>query len=152
MRPGNFPTVRMIQWIDLLMHTKGRWNNKWEFSPIEQERPTYWQNHIIPGRLSKMGVPFLSRTMIENLQRNVLIPFRMAYRRRVRHSDLGSLLEWFAHLPPENDIVIRGFNGLPLDIAHSGYTQGLHQLKSNYCDQLKCTSCAIGRQFLSSKL
>jgi hypothetical protein len=51
-------------------------------------------------------------------------------------------------LPAEENAIIDKFTGAGVKIGHAFASQGILQLKKQYCDEKKCLSCGIGIKIL----
>ena len=61
-----------------------------------------------------------------------------------------SILELIQQLKPEKNNIISNFEQLKIKSNSAFETQALLQLKNEYCNQLNCLNCLIGRELLTS--
>jgi hypothetical protein len=156
MRPGNFPTVRLAQ-LAALVHAnrdlfRGVLNLKTAgemVSFFRVEAGEYWDHHYRFGEPSVFLKKQTGAQFIGNLIFNTVIPFLSAYHHHSgNEKEIPELYRIMEGLAPESNSVISFFARRGFTARHAADSQALLQLKKNYCDQLKCLDCAIGRSLL----
>ncbi len=159
MRPGNFPHVRIAQLACLYHRSQGLFSQLMEMQTLGQLRDVlkggtseYWLTHYTFGEGSPSHPKTLSRSSIDLLVINTVIPFLYAYGKHRKDESLclraTALLE---ELPPENNYIIRTWKECGLQAAHAGDSQALIQLKKSYCDTRKCLYCRFGYEYFKRK-
>ena len=159
LRPGNFPHVRIAQLACLYHRAQGLFSQLMETQTLAQLRDLlkggtseYWLTHYSFGETSPSHPKTLSRSSIDLLIINTVVPFLYAYGKRKQDERLclraTSLLE---ELKPENNYIIRMWKECGLEAAHAGDSQALIQLKKNYCDSKKCLYCRFGYEYFKQK-
>jgi hypothetical protein len=157
LRPDNFPTIRLSQ----LAHLYHMHQNL--FSKVIHAKTTddlyrifsvsasdYWQTHYQFDKESPKKTKSLSKSFIDLLIINTIVPFKFAYDKSlgsVSGEDHIALLE---HLPPEKNTVIDKFSAIGVLVKNAFETQSLLQLKNEYCSNSKCLQCSIGLELLKN--
>lgn len=157
MRPASFPTLRLAQLASLII----RWSQLTDllqelhfplFLEDKIEPSVYWQTHYRFSEPKATRSKQLGRSQKEILLINCLIPISWLYQQSHGVPFPERLLEdGFASLPAENNRITRQFATLGLHAAHAGHSQGMIQLKKNYCSQKACLKCQIGYHILAGK-
>jgi hypothetical protein len=152
MRPANFPTVRLSQFISLYHTRTPVFSNLMESQSLEQlEEMLTIRTQVVPPVL-KASQPtdhMLGRTSIRLLLINTVIPFLFLKGRS--SGDLALCDKAVGYLEdagPEDHAVIRTFIALGIRPRHAADTQGLLHLYREYCSPKKCLNCEIGNQVL----
>jgi hypothetical protein len=156
MRPGNFPTIRLAQLAALLNRSPDLFRGVLDLGNVNDmkaflrvEAGTYWDHHYRFGEPSVYLKKQTGEQFIENIIFNTIIPFLAAYHRHHgNHAETERLLNVMEGLNPESNSVIRNFEKLGIPSRHAGDSQGLLELKNNYCDQFRCLECLIGKSLL----
>jgi hypothetical protein len=159
MRPGNFPTVRLAQ-LAVLIHSSEQLFAKLKETGSARElrewfditANDYWHYHYRFDETSVFKKKKLGMTMVDNIIINTVVPVLFAfgnYHKEQKYMDKA--LRWLEETGPESNTVIDGFRLLGIE-NESGYdSQGLIELKTQYCDKKRCLDCAIGNYLLKDK-
>ncbi len=113
----------------------------------------YWREHIHFGRPGKTGRQGMSMASLQLLLVNAVFPYltwRAAYTGDENLRD--RVVVMMQQLPAEANRVIRQWSERGFDAANALESQALLQLKQQYCDRRRCTSCHIGGRLLSGTL
>jgi len=158
LRPSNFPSIRLSQIASLyekhpklfsiLMDCK---TLKDFYKVLETQASAYWDTHYTFGKVSPKRVKSVSKSFIELLISNTIIPLKFAYNRSVGNSDVEGILALSNTLPPEKNNILEGFNSLGLSSHSALESQGKIELFKNYCEKNKCIQCQIGIHLLGRK-
>ena len=158
LRPSNFPSIRLSQIASLyekhpklfsiLMDCK---TLKDFYKVLETQASAYWDTHYTFGKVSPKRVKSVSKSFIELLISNTIIPLKFAYNRSVGNSDVEGILALSNTLPPEKNKILEGFNSLGLSTHSALESQGKIELFKNYCEKNKCIQCQIGIHLLGRK-
>jgi hypothetical protein len=156
MRPGNFPTVRLAQLAALISSNRDLFRGVLHLKTAEEmvaflrvEAGEYWDHHYRFGEPSVFLKKQTGILFIENIIFNTIIPFLAAYYQHAgNENQIPELYRIMEGLSPESNSVMNFFAKLGLTTRNAADSQALLQLKKNYCDQLKCLECAIGRSLL----
>jgi hypothetical protein len=149
LRPMNFPTVRIAQFA-VLMHVSSKL-----FSKIIEQRSyknllafftcepsEYWQNHYLFGKETKTRSKKLSKTSVDILLINSVIPFLYCYSKKYNNDEMQKFsISLLKTIPAEKNHITSGFAALGIE-AHSAFdSQALNQLKNQYCNRKDCVRC-----------
>lgn len=150
-RPDNFPTIRLAQLSALyhihlqLFSTIIAMNNTAAMYKVFAVSVSgYWKTHYNFDKASAKKEKRLSKAFIDLLLINTLIPLQFAYAKSLGKEDAEKCIGLMSSLPAEKNAIIDKFRhfGMPAKTAFE--TQGLLQLKNEYCNAKKCLQCAIG--------
>jgi len=156
LRPNNFPTIRIAQ-LAMLIHTRSHF-----FSQIMQQSDysqicdyfnvgvsDYWQSHYYFDRPSRNIGKTISTSTIDLIVINNVIPFLFLFARHSGKDEYAdkaiALLE---KINAESNAHIRKFAEFGIRPASAGESQGLIELKTNYCDRKRCLECRIGLELI----
>ena len=156
-RPDNFPTIRLAQ-LAMLYHTHQNL-----FSRIIETRKTdeiyqlfnvsvskYWETHYQFDRESSKKKKSFSKSFIDLLIINTIIPFQFAYAKSQGKEISETIVEMIQSIKPEKNACIDKFAGFGINAKNAFETQSLLQLKNEYCIHGKCLQCGIGIELLKS--
>ncbi len=153
LRPQNFPTRRLAQFVALICQSSSLFSKALELRrPADalalfdlNDVPEYWNEHYRFDKSSATVSPKLGQQSIWNLVENTVVPFLFAYGRFIgddRYMDTAlALLE---NLPPETNAQVKRFNEIGLRSTNAAASQAVLHLKKMYCDGKKCLNCGIG--------
>ena len=154
-RPDNFPTIRLAQ-LAMLYHLQqnlfakiieaASMNDLYEL--LNSGVSAYWENHYQLDKVSPAKKKRLSKSFIDLLVMNTIVPLQFAYAESLGKEISESLVQLLQTIPPEKNIVIEKFANFGIKSQSAFETQSLLQLKNNYCNHGKCLQCAIGIQLL----
>ncbi|AXG70116.1 hypothetical protein KORDIASMS9_02345 [Kordia sp. SMS9] len=154
-RPANFPTIRASQ-LATLYHQRSHLFSKLIattslnvlYKLLQVETSTFWQTHYTFEKQSPKRIKKVSKTFIDVLLINSILPLKYCYEKYLGKPDVESLLSLLRAISPEKNAIIQKFNTKKIDIENALHTQALLQLKKSYCDQQKCLECAIGNRIV----
>ncbi|TYP70969.1 DUF2851 family protein [Aquimarina intermedia] len=156
LRPQNFPTIRLSQLAALLSKHNQLFTIVTTCDSLGQfydafsvKTSSYWERHYTFGKVSKRNVKQTSKSFIDLLVMNVVVPFLFAYNRSRGVEDHSKLLSIMESLQPEKNTVIREFEKSGMSMENAMDSQAYLQLKSQYCVKKKCLQCAFGNYFLN---
>ena len=132
MRPGHFPTARLAQLAGLLADGKS-----W-FAAV-REAPTA---NVLLKELG--GTRGLGPEMRQGMVINAFVPVLYAYGQREK------ALRWLGELKAERNHILRNWAERGVVAGDAAGSQGLLQLKDEYCNARRCLDCAIGRALLAT--
>ena len=111
----------------------------------------YWQTHYLFGVESEKSEKRMSKSSIDVLMVNTVIPMLFAYGRHKHNETLTErAIDFLETLKPEDNNIVRLWRECGLTVAHAGDSQALIQLKKEYCDRHKCLICRFGYYFIKS--
>ena len=156
LRPMNFPTIRLAQITALYCTHQNLFSVLMGLSTIEELYPlfkvntsTYWDNHYSFGKESAYKKKTVSNSFISLLVINTLIPLKFSYQKSKGKLDVEELLQWVMKLPEEKNSVTKGFKAIGKQVKNAMQSQGVLELKKNYCDKNQCLQCTIGGKLLN---
>lgn len=157
LRPDNFPTIRLSQLAHLyhvhqnlfskVIHAKTADDLYHLFSVSVSD---YWQNHYQFDKESPKKSKLLSKSFIELLIINTIIPFKFAFDKSLGALSAEDHIVLLEHLPPEKNTIIDKFIAIGVSSKNAFETQSLLQLKNEYCSRNKCLQCSIGLELLKN--
>lgn len=156
MRPANFPTIRLAQLAALLNKSNHLFSTIKEETELEKLKNLfsitandYWHYHYRldePGGYKKK---VLGSQMIHNILINTVIPIVYTYGYfNNNDSYKNKALQWMEKIQPEKNSITAGFECLGVSNRSAFDSQGLIQLKNEYCDHKRCLQCAVGNAIL----
>ena len=159
LRPQNFPHIRLAQLTNLFCMRKTGLSRLVECQTIKQltdllrtSVTPYWRTHYLFGRESPENAKNLSERSLWLLIINTAIPILFAYG---RHSGKELWCERAAglldNLKAEDNHITRAWEACGVAISTAADSQGLVQLKNNYCDKKECLRCRFGEEHLGKK-
>ncbi len=155
MRPDNFPTIRLAQLTALYHKTLALFSKLMKESTLEGfytifsiDVHTFWKNHYTFEKESKITHKRLTKSFVELLIINTIIPLKFVYLKRKGKLQEDELLNLMDLIKPEKNATISQFEKLKINVKSAFDTQALLQLKNNYCLEKKCLNCAIGNYLL----
>ena len=158
LRPNNFPTLRLSQLAVLYYKHSNLFLKLMQAEQLETiygifdiETTDYWKTHYTFEKSSKTSQKKLTRAFIDLLIINTIIPLKFAYQKSKGVESFEHLYEVLRQIQPEKNTLVDGFLNLGIHVKSAFDTQGLIQLKSNYCDKNNCLHCAIGNNILQQK-
>ncbi|HPF98000.1 MAG: DUF2851 family protein [Mangrovimonas sp.] len=159
LRPPNFPTIRVAQ-LAAIYHQESdlfskvvRLKTKEEaYELFNVEVSEFWKNHYTFKAVSKPSGKHLTKSFIDLLIINTVIPMQYTYAKQMG-KEMDEEVLMLAHtIAPEKNSIVEKFNNLKALSSSALKSQALLQLKNNYCDKQKCLECAIGNALLSREL
>lgn len=154
-RPDNFPTIRLVQLANLYFHRKNLFSLLINCSSINElyqvfnvGTSEYWEIHYNLDKESSKKKKKLSKSFIDLLVINTIIPLRFAYALSQKKEITQELIDLAVSIPSEKNTIIDKFNTFGIESKNGYESQSLLQLKKNYCDLKKCLDCAVGHSIL----
>ena len=154
-RPDNFPTIRLAQLANLYFHRKNLFSlvmNSTSISELYQifnlGVSKYWETHYNFDKESSKKMKKLSKSFIDLLVINTIIPLRFAYARSQNKEITQELIDLATLIPAEQNVIIEKFKIFGFQVNNVYESQALLELKKNYCDHKKCLDCTIGHFIL----
>ena len=154
-RPDNFPTIRLAQLASLYHQEKHLFSKiTYEFSlPLLYERfavttSEYWQTHYQFDKISPKKSKKLTKSFIDLLLINTIIPIQFAYAKNQGKEITEELIALMQSLDSEKNAILDKFKSIGISTKNAFEAQTLLQLKSEYCNKSRCLDCAIGSELL----
>lgn len=157
LRPPNFPTIRLSQ-LAVLYHIHQNVFSKFiEMSSVEEyytffeiSTTEYWETHFTFDKESKKSKKKLTKSFVDLLLMNTIIPLKFMYLKSNGISDYGEIITLIEQLKPEQNSIIEHFGALKIKAENAFESQGLIQLKNEYCSKQRCLHCAVGKELLKN--
>ena len=158
MRPGNFPSVRIAQFADLLYKSHHLFskileveNSKDFYKLFAIEVSDYWKTHYVFDKESVKRDKKISKQSINLILINTVIPFLYYYgKERGKEELLNRALKFLEQIPGEKNQIISHWEKLGFSVQSAFNTQALIHLKKEYCTKKKCLECGVGVYLLKS--
>ena len=156
-RPDNFPTIRLSQLANLYhthqnlfskISTVNSLNSIYEIFQITAS--TYWQNHYQFDKESPKKKKILSKSFIDLLVINTIIPLQFAYAKSIGKETSEDLILLLNEISSEKNAIMDKFSSFGIIPKNAFESQSLLQLKNEYCNKSKCLECAIGIELLKT--
>ncbi|WP_293894599.1 DUF2851 family protein [Flavobacterium sp.] len=156
-RPDNFPTIRLAQ-LAMLYHKQQNLFSKVIASKTLKELhqlfeitiSEYWQTHYQFDKESPKKKKQFSKSFIDLLVINTIVPIQFAYAKSHGKETSESLLDLLREIAAEKNIIIEKFSNFGIKAKNAFEAQSLLQLKNEYCNYSKCLQCVVGIQLLKS--
>ena len=158
MRPGNFPTIRLAQ-LAMLVH-----NSAHLFSKIKEADAVkdvkawldvtandYWHYRYKFDEESAYRKKKLGAAMIYNIIINTVCPVLFAYGNYHDENKFKEkALKWLEQTSAEKNNITKGFQLLGIENKTAFDSQGLIELKNEYCNKKRCLECGVGNAILKN--
>ncbi|PTQ95002.1 uncharacterized protein DUF2851 [Mucilaginibacter yixingensis] len=157
LRPQNFPTVRLAQFAALISGSSHLFSKILDYKEVATLRNLftglqvneYWQAHYRFDAESKPSAKNLGAGAIDNLLLNTVVLFLFSYGKQQQQQYFVSRsLQLLENLPAEQNTIIEEFVNLGVKLNTAFESQGLLELKNNYCNHKKCLQCGVGNKIL----
>lgn len=154
-RPDNFPTIRLSQLANLYFSQQQLFtkiiqaNSTANLYPIfDVSVSEYWKTHYQFDKESSKKAKSLTKSFIDLLIINTIVPLQFAYARNNGKDISEQLIVLLHQVKPENNVIIEKFSAFGITSNNGFETQSMLQLKNEYCNKSRCTQCAIGMELL----
>ncbi|MBF1474731.1 MAG: DUF2851 family protein [Prevotella pallens] len=160
LRPQNFPYIRIAQFAQLYYNRRAGLAEMIDCTTIkevaellETQVTPYWETHYtFGGNDNKQSEKYLSKTSIELIIINTIVPFLFAYGQYKMSEKLcNRAFAFLETLKAENNHIVRMWKEVGLTVKTAGDSQALIQLKKDYCDRKECLRCRIGYEYLKER-
>lgn len=156
LRPDNFPEIRLSQFAAVYNQQSFLFSKMLEAETSEDLKTLFsagasqfWESHYTFEKAHKKRKKLMSPSFVELLIINTLVPLRFCYMKRRGEEKEEQLLELMNGLKKEENQVVKKFNQIrPGTAVNALQTQGLLQLKKEYCDKNRCLHCVLGLKVL----
>lgn len=156
MRPHNFPTIRLAQLVSLYALNGQLFSSVQKASTLEEyyslfnvEVDEYWKTRFNFGKISKSSSKKITKSFIDLLVINIILPLKYHYLKSLGKLKEGALIDLISSIRPEKNSILTKFSECKIKPENALESQGLLQLKNNYCASKRCLDCAIGNHILS---
>lgn len=156
-RPDNFPTIRLSQLANLYQKHQNLFSKiivlksvKSVYDLLSVSASLYWQNHYQFDRESIKKPKSLSKSFLDLIIINTIIPIQFAYSNVMGQSVSEDLIAFMNEVSPEKNAIINKFETFGVSCKNAFETQTLLELKNEYCNQKACLRCALGMELLKN--
>lgn len=157
-RPDNFPTIRLAQLAMIFHLHRNLFSKIIEAKTIEEiyhifnvSVSDYWKSHYNFDKTSPKKVKSLSKSFINLLIINTIVPIQFAYANSLGKENAELLIDFLSNIPTEKNNIIEKFTTFGIKSKNAFQSQSLLQLKNEYCNNKKCLQCCIGLELLKDK-
>ncbi|RZK21094.1 MAG: DUF2851 family protein [Pedobacter sp.] len=157
MRPQNFPTIRLAQFAALIVKANHLFSKVMEMSGVAELRGLfenlpvndYWKTHYHFKKETDGVSTQIGKTSVDNILLNTVAVFLFAYGKHTgTQFYINRAIKLLENLPAEQNAITDKFTSANVKMDNAFASQGILQLKKQYCDQKKCLSCGIGIKIL----
>ena len=157
-RPDNFPTIRLAQ-LAMLYHLHRNLFSKIIDAKSIKEIYTlftlsvsdYWKTHYNFDKESPKKQKSLTKSFIDLIIINTIIPIQFAYSKSVGKENPEALIDLISSISAEKNNVIDKFTSFGIKSPNAFVSQSLLELKNEYCNHKKCLQCGIGLALLKNE-
>lgn len=156
LRPPNFPTIRLSQLANVYATKKGLFSKVVQLQTKEDyynlfniETSAFWKSHYTFSKTSKSSKKQLTKSFIDLLIINTIIPIKFSYAKAQGKSIEYEIFDLIKSLNIENNSIADTFLKLKPIEKSALASQSLIQLKTEYCNKNKCLQCAIGSSLMA---
>ncbi len=155
-RPGNFPTIRIAQFAQLIYQSTSLFSKIIDSDRISQVKTlfdvkasNFWKNHYTFAKLSAAKEKTLGESSIDNILINTVIPFLFLYGEAKDNQHLkDKAINWLEEIKPENNKITKMWTEAGVKIPNAFFSQAIIQQTNNYCKYARCLDCGIGTEIL----
>lgn len=157
LRPVNFPTVRISQLAAMLAVTGGLFSKIPETRDIRQLRKLfdvpasdYWDTHYIFGKESRKEPKKTGESAIDIFIVNAVVPALFTYGKMRDNNDCCTrAMDFLDKTAHEDNRIIRDWKDAGVEVNSAFDTQGLLQLRNEYCNKRRCLDCRVGSELIA---
>ncbi|APY07692.1 hypothetical protein BWZ20_05000 [Winogradskyella sp. J14-2] len=155
LRPPNFPTIRLSQFVNLYVSERQLFSKimsaetKNEFYNLLSKGVTsFWMTHYTFGKESKALKKVITKPLIDLVVINTIIPLKFSYAKHQGRNINDDLFNLLSEIKQETNSIVNKYMQLKPIKKNALSSQGLLQLKQNYCNKNRCLHCAIGNSLI----
>lgn len=156
-RPDNFPTIRLSQLTGLYHKHQNLFSKIINSKSVADvckvlsvSVSSYWNNHYQFDRESPKKQKILSKSFIDLVVINTIIPIQFAYSHVMGDMRSEDLIEFMNQVSPEKNAIIDKFTSFGIKSKNAFDTQALLELKNEYCNKNSCLKCGLGMELLKN--
>lgn len=158
MRPSNFPTLRIAQFVQFFLVHKRPFENIRLASSIEELHQLlavgvhpYWRNHYHFGKKFQQGKNRpVGKASREVIIINSVVPILFTWLKTQGKGDPAEVLDILQRLKSEDNSISRGWKEKGIQVESAFDSQACLQLKQTFCTLKKCLNCTIGNAILKA--
>lgn len=156
LRPPNFPSIRLSQLASLYNKNHNLFSKMLACNTVEDfytlftiATSQYWKSHYTFQKTSKPIEKIVTKSFIDLLLINTIIPLKFSYARLKGETVGDELIALVRSIASEKNSIVKGFNSFKNVSKSAMESQALVQLKTEYCNKHQCLKCAIGNSLLN---
>ena len=155
-RPSSYPSLR-IAILCSILHNKNRLFSRIIYGNTLQEYyqilnvacSEYWNDHFIAAKPSKPQIKKLGRQARDQILINVFIPILFSYAKTHQNEALiQHCLHLYSQIRAEKNAITKNWQSIGINTMDAGESQAMIELKTEFCEHLKCLNCQIGTKIL----
>ncbi|MBB4804452.1 hypothetical protein HNP37_004544 [Flavobacterium nitrogenifigens] len=157
LRPDNFPTIRLSQLAGLYHKYQNLFSKVIDLKAVDSvynlfavSVSNYWIDHYQFDKESPKKAKSLSKSFLDLIVINTIIPIQFAYSATLGETDIENLMDFMNEVAPEKNAVIDKFNSFGIKSKNAFESQTLLELKNEYCNHKACLKCGIGVELLKN--
>lgn len=158
LRPANFPTIRLSQLANLLHKRPHLFSEVISAGTLSElyaifnvSSSSYWDSHYNFEVISAKRKKRLTKEFINLLIINTVIPLKYCYAKEKGQDISEEILQLATTIKAEDNSIVKKFKSLSRFENNALESQGLLELKNNYCEKNKCLQCAVGNSLLKNR-
>lgn len=152
MRPGNFPTVRLAQFVTFVQSNAKFFQDMINFSELKDlesrfkcKPGEYWVEHYDFGKKSSKPQNGMGQASVTVLLINTVAPLLAAYGRQTKNDHyMSKAVDLLMALKPERNTIIDEWKTMGIKAKNALDSQALIGLRNDFCLKNQCLSCKIG--------
>lgn len=159
LRPANFPTIRLSQLANLYGKHPNLFSKVMEagniadiYSIFTVSASDYWDTHFTFGKESKRSTKKLTKTFVDLLIINTIIPLKFCYAKYTGKEVNEEITVLASQLKKEENTIIKSFDGHGIEARNTLESQAILQLYNEYCTKNKCLDCVVGATILNRNI
>ena len=157
LRPGNFPTIRIAQFVGLLRQNTSIFSAVIEAKDLKSflnllsvDVSEYWETHYTFGNLSTFKAKPLGEKSAKVIIINTIVPILFIYGKKLGLSQYQDrAIEILEEIKTEDNVIIKEWKHLDIIPKNAFDSQALLHLKTEYCDKKRCLECGIGLKIIT---
>lgn len=158
LRPVNFPTIRLAQLAavysknpQLFSKLMSVTNKEEVYNFFDHETSSFWDTHYNFQSTSARRKKKMTGAFIDLIIINTLVPVIFSYSKFMGKDASDAIIAMMGAIAKEENTIVNHFTQLRPVAKSALQSQGLIELKNNYCDKKKCLECAVGSSILNEK-
>lgn len=160
MRPPSFPTVKLSQYANFLIHATAMNSDATIeasldvfYEQFKAEPIDYWKKHYDFGKQApKTYSGKMSKSFKNQLVINGLVPYLVCYGQlKNDFSFIEKAMRILEILPAEKNKVLKSWENDGIHAKNANQSQALLELNNEFCTFRRCLNCKIGQELLMKK-
>src|SRR5690606_35284588 len=155
LRPLNFPTIRLSQLANLYAGHQNLFSQLMEADSVSKiydllkvSAGAYWNDHYVFGKISKKSDKRLSKSFIDLIIINTLVPLKFCYGKHLGRETDDQIIEIISSLKKEKNSIVDNFKRHGASLENAMQSQAVLQLYHEYCTKNRVLQCALGASLL----